>query len=115
MRILFVLLVSFTFLLGGCASNVTTPNGASQWDFDHQLQYKKTELADGSYHIKVIAKYDTEFSKLAMFIMRKSLRLCGSYGFKIEVLEGVERFDQKLSFPNMLMPSLAANIECPHS
>ena len=102
------------FALTACTSKVKTPNGASQWDFDHQVQYKQTDLKNGNYHLQVIAKQDTEFSKLATFLMRRSLRICKSYGFKIEVLKGVERFDGKLSFPNMIMPSLSANIECPH-
>jgi len=100
--------------LTACASNTPTKNGASQWDFDHRVQFKQTDLTAGKHHLQVIAKQDTEFSKLATFLMRQSLRICKSYGFKIEVLEGVERFDDKLSFPNMIMPSLSANIECPN-
>jgi hypothetical protein len=102
-------------LLTACANNINTHNGASQWDFDHQVQFKQTDLKNGKYHLQVIKKQSKEFSKLATFLMRQSLRLCKSYGFKIEVLEGVERFDDKLSFPNMIMPSLSANIECPAS
>lgn len=107
------LLVVTTLLLSACSSQQSLPNGASQWDFDHQVQFKQTDLKGGKHHLQVIAKQDTEFSKLATFLMRQSLRICKSYGFKIEVLEGVERFDDKLSFPNMIMPSLSANIECP--
>ena len=99
--------------LTACTNNIERENGASQWDFDHQIQFKQTDLKNGKYHLQVIAKQNTEFSKLATFLMRQSLRICKSYGFKIEVLEGVERFDDKLSFPNMIMPSLSANIECP--
>ena len=100
--------------LSACANNIETPNGASQWDFDHEVQFKQTDLNGGKHHLQVIAKQNTEFSKLATFLMRQSLRICKSYGFKIEVLEGVERFDDKLSFPNMIMLSLSANIECPN-
>lgn len=107
------LIVVTTLLLSACSSQQSLPNGASQWDFDHQVQFKQTDLKEGKHHLQVIAKQDTEFSKLATFLMRQSLRICKSYGFKIEVLEGVERFDDKLSFPNMIMPSLSANIECP--
>lgn len=104
----------FSFLfLSACTNKVNSSNGQSQWDFDHQVQFKQTDLENGNYHLQVIAKQDTEFSKLATFLMRRSLRICKSYGFKIEVLKGVERFDDKLSFPNMIMPSLSANIECP--
>lgn len=107
------LIVVTTLLLSACSSQQSLPNGASQWDFDHQVQFKQTDLKGGKHHLQVIAKQDTEFSKLATFLMRQSLRICKSYGFKIEVLEGVERFDDKLSFPNMIMPSLSANIVCP--
>lgn len=107
------LIVVTTLLLSACSSQQSLPNGASQWDFDHQVQFKQTDLKGGKHHLQVIAKQDTEFSKLATFLMRQSLRICKSYGFKIEVLEGVEHFDDKLSFPNMIMPSLSANIECP--
>jgi len=105
--------LALALTLTACANQVNTPNGSSQWDFDHQVQFKQTDLENGNYHLQVIAKQDTEFSKLATFLMRRSLRICKSYGFKIEVLKGVERFDDKLSFPNMIMPSLSANIECP--
>ncbi len=108
-----VLALSPLVMLLGCAQNIETPNGASQWDFDHEVQFKQTDLENGKVNLQVIAKQNTEFSKLATFLMRRSLRICKSYGFKIEVLEGVERFDDKLAFPNMIMPSLSANIECP--
>jgi len=108
-----VLILLSLVMLFGCAKNIETPNGASQWDFDHQIQFKQTDLKNGKHHLQVIAKNNTEFSKLATFLMRQSLQICKSYGFKIEVLKGVERFDDKLSFPNMIMPSLSANIECP--
>ena len=99
--------------LSACSNIATTNNGASQWDFDHQVQFKQSDLGNGKYHLQVIAKNNTEFSKLATFLMRQSLQICKSYCYKIEVLKGVERFDDKLSFPNMIMPSLSANIECP--
>tara|TARA_R110000787_G_scaffold175574_3_gene287960 strand:- start:1548 stop:1889 length:342 start_codon:yes stop_codon:yes gene_type:complete len=108
-----VMYLVLALALTACSNYIETPNGASQWDFDHQIQFKQTDLKDGKHHLQVIAKQNTEFSKLATFLMRQSLRICKSYGFKIEVLEGVERFDDKLSFPNMIMPSLSANIECP--
>jgi hypothetical protein len=58
MRALLLLLMSFTIVLSGCASNVKTPNGASQWDFDHQVQFKQTDLEDGRYHLQVITQND---------------------------------------------------------
>lgn len=99
-------------MLTACASNEKTPNSISQWDFNHSVQFKQTDLTGGKYHIKVISKPDTQFSQLATFIMRRSLYLCKSYGYKIEVLDGIEGFYDKLSFPNLITSSLSVNIEC---
>ena len=54
--------VTLLITLTACANNTATPNGASQWDFDHQVQFKQTNLEDGRYHLQVIAKQDVEFS-----------------------------------------------------
>jgi len=106
------ILVTVCFALSAC-SNIESKHGASQWDFDHSIQFKQTILSEGEYHLQVIPKSDTHFSKLATFMMRRSYELCGSYGFKIEVLKGIEKFTDRQSFPNLIMSSLSANIECP--
>ncbi|MGB1262095.1 MAG: hypothetical protein ACPG52_04205 [Cognaticolwellia sp.] len=113
MKNLTYLVLALVLALTACANNVVVQNGASQWDFDHQVQFKQTELQAGKYYLQVIAKPDVEFSQLSTFLMRKALRLCKSYGFSIEVLAGIEGVDDKLSFPNMITPSLSANITCP--
>ena len=46
-------------------------------------------------------------------MMRRSYDICGTYGFTIEVLRGIEKITDRQSFPNLIMPSLSANIECP--
>ena len=99
--------------LSAC-SNIDTENGASQWDFDHNIQFKQTKLSENNYHLQVIPKSDTHFSKLATFMMRRSYEICGTYGFTIEVLKGIEKFTDRQSFPNLIMPSLSANIQCPN-
>ncbi|MGJ8692435.1 MAG: hypothetical protein ACSHW0_08135 [Thalassotalea sp.] len=97
----------------GCSSNSDYNNGEPQWDFDHNLQFSETLISENNYHIEIVPNDRTNFSKLATFLMRRSLRLCQSYGFKIEVLKGVESYDHNRSFPNMIMAKLAANVECP--
>jgi hypothetical protein len=98
--------------LSAC-SNIDTENGASQWDFDHNIQFKQIKLSEYKFHLQIIPKSDTHFSKLAAFMMRRSYNICGTYGFTIEVLKGIEKFTDRQSFPNLIMPSLSANIECP--
>ena len=100
--------------LSAC-SNIENENGSSQWDFDHNIQFEQTKLSENKYHLQVNPKSDTHFDKLATFMMRKSYEICGNYGFTIEVLKGIERVNDRLSFPNLIMPSLAANIQCPIS
>jgi len=102
------------FIISACSNLETkTENSASQWDFDHNIQFKQTKLSENKYHLQVISKSDTHFSKLAAFMMRRSYEICATYGFKIEVLKGVEKFNDRKSFPNLIMPSLSVNIECP--
>jgi hypothetical protein len=105
-------LIFTCFILSAC-SNIEIENGASQWDFDHNIQFKQSQISENKYHLQVTPMSDTRFDKLATFMMRKSYEICGTYGFTIEVLKGIERFDDKQSFPNLIMSSLAANIECP--
>lgn len=110
MRIINICLMSL--LISSCAK-LAPKSGQAQWDFDHNIQFKQTKLADERYHITVRATDKTQFATLATFLMRHSLQLCQSYGFKIEVLAGVETFNHKLESPNKLMSSLSANVECP--
>ena len=110
MRLYFLMLLGV--LLSGC-SNIEQQNGTSQWDFDHNVQFKQTELSENKYHLQVWSKSDTHFSQLATFMMRRSYEICGTYGFTIEVLKGIERFTERQSIPNLIMPSLSANIKCP--
>ncbi|MEW6981361.1 hypothetical protein AAD001_01770 [Colwelliaceae bacterium 6471] len=107
-----VFLMSFVILLVGCSTTGESLN-QSNWDFDHEVQYKQTQIDENKYHIEVVATSKTRFSTLATFLIRRSLDVCQRYGFKIEVLEGVESFNDKLGLPNLIMGSLAANVECP--
>jgi len=110
MKPLFIFIV---FLCLSSCAQLAPQNGLPQWDFDHNIQFNQTQLTDTRYHISVRATDKTQFSTLATFLMRHSLTLCKSYGFKIEVLAGVESYNHQLESPNMLMKSLSANIECP--
>jgi len=39
--------------------------------------------------------------------------LCKSYGFKVEVLGGVESYNEEQYYKNLIPTSLEANVECP--
>lgn len=109
-----ILLVAiFSIFLSACANNVELPNGQAQWDFDHGLQFSKTELEDGRILLDVVPNNKTNFGKLSAFLVRKSLQICQSYGFSLEFLKGIETFDQKESFPNLIVSHLKANLTCP--
>lgn len=100
-------------VLAGCAQNIESSNGQAQWDFDHNVQFRETKREDGTYHIEVIPNSKAPFSTLSTFLLRRSIMICRSYGFKLELLEGIEEFNDRRSFPNMIFGSLAANLECP--
>ncbi|GLX85879.1 hypothetical protein tloyanaT_21310 [Thalassotalea loyana] len=105
--------ILFTVLLSSCSQTITPSNGQSQWDFDHQVQFKQTKLEDNYYHIEVIPNSNIGFDRLATFLIRRSLDVCNAYGFKLEVLTGVESFTDRKAHPNKIFGSLAANLACP--
>jgi len=85
----------------------------SQWDFDHELQYKKTQLSDSSYQLEVIANQKVSFERISAFLLRRGYLICGQYGYKLELITGVESFDFHRASPNLIMPNLKAILECP--
>jgi hypothetical protein len=97
--------------LSACTA-VESKNGESQWDFDHNIQFKKTKLAGTRYHLEIIRQKNTSFSLLSTFLLRESYDICGGYGFNIEVLSGIEDFDDRRAMPNAIFGSLIANLDC---
>ena len=98
-----------------CANRVTKQadlNGAVQWDFDHRVQFIQTKLKNNKYQLEIIPRNKTGFEQLSMFLLRKSYSLCGSYHYKIEMIQGIEDFDDKRVMPNYITPSLIAKVAC---
>ncbi|WP_245942609.1 hypothetical protein [Candidatus Colwellia aromaticivorans] len=87
-------------------------NSTTFWDFDHNLQFKQTKLADKHFQLEIIPNNKVNFERLATFLLRKSYRLCGGYHYKIEMIQGIEGFDDKRAMPNYIFPSLIAKIKC---
>jgi hypothetical protein len=102
-------------LLISCAAPVTPVLGEaqSQWDFDHQLQFKKTKFDDNHYQLEVIPNNKVTFERLSAFLLRRGYLICGTYGYKLEMITGVESFDYPRASPNFIMPNLTAKLECP--
>lgn len=103
------------FSLSACANLDTKKinnNGATQWDFDHQVQFRQTKLATNHFQLEVIPNSKVSFHYLATFLIRKSYRICGNYHYKLEMIQGIESFDDKRAMPNYIFPSLMAKIDC---
>lgn len=114
MKIFIVILTLFIF---GC-SQTTNEDGLHEgkaWDFDHQVQFDQQKLDDNKYFVRVRSTSRTRFSTLATFLVRQSLTVCKSYGFKIEILDGVESYNEEKYYDSYIASSLEANIECPDS
>ncbi|RHW76254.1 hypothetical protein [Colwellia sp. RSH04] len=111
------------FMLAGCQNSSLLVQQPSQntteilslWDFDHEVRYNKTKLADNKYQLEVEANGQVAFERLATFLLRKSYQLCRGYGFQLEMLDGIESFDHYRATPNLIMSNLKANLECPRS
>ena len=109
----YILLGLITSVLMSCASQAPEQNeGVLEWDFDHRLQFKNTQIDDRRYHLDIIRMGETTFTQLSVFLLRKSYRLCGEYGYQIKMLSGIEGFLDKKSIPNYIQGNLVAEINC---
>ena len=102
-------------VLSACASSNVMENGEaiSAWDFDHEVHFLYTKIDEHNHQLSVVPSNKVSFGRLSAFLMRKSYLICGSYGYKVEILNGVESFDHNRASPNLIMPNLTANLECP--
>jgi len=110
-----IILVVVAVLLSGCATQANeTPLGQakSEWDFDHHLQFKETKFDDNNYQLEIIPNNKVSFERLSAFLLRRGYQVCGTYGFKLELITGVESFDYPHASPNLIMPNLTAKLEC---
>jgi len=102
-------------VLSGCAGPSVLENGQtkSEWDFDHHVQFKKTKFDEHNYQLEVIPNNKVSFERLSAFLLRRGYLICGTYGYKLELITGVESFDYPRASPNLIMPNLTAKLECP--
>lgn len=100
--------------ISSCASleKSKSSDNSTLWDFDHNIQFIQTKLADKHFQLELIPNNKIKFQRLATFLLRKSYSLCGGYHYTIEMLQGIERFDDKRAMPNYIFPSLIANVNC---
>jgi hypothetical protein len=102
------------FSLVACTgpSHVVLGQAKTEWDFDHQVQFKKTQFDDDHYQLEIMPNNNVSFERLSAFLLRRSYLICGSYGYKLELITGVESFDYPRASPNYIMPNLTAKLEC---
>ncbi|NMP32078.1 hypothetical protein HII17_10905 [Thalassotalea sp. M1531] len=95
-----------------CAqANATESN--FETDLDHRVQFKLTKLDGKSYQMEVARLGGVKFDRMNLFATRKAKKICGSLGFSIRYLEGVEGYDDRKFNPNYIFPSLKVKITCP--
>lgn len=98
--------------LTSCAQGFNSDNNSTQWDFDHNVRFIKTDLTENTFQLELIPNIRGNFEQLSAFLIRESYKICGRYQYKIEIIQGVEGFDDKKAMPNYIPSSLIANIEC---
>ena len=86
-----------------------------QWDFDHNVQFKQTQLNHHNFQLEVIANNTVKFNHLSAFLLRRSYVICGEYGYKLKMIKGVESIDYQRASPNLIKSNLVARLECPTS
>lgn len=110
-----ITVIFYCIVLSACSvfeDNKSFSNGSTHWDFDHGLQFRQKKLSSNHYQLEVIPNHKVNFEHLATFLLRQSYRLCGGYRYKMEIIQGIEGFDDKRAMPNYIFPSLIAKIEC---
>jgi hypothetical protein len=110
-----VTILLFCLTLSACSvldTKTSFNGGAAQWDFDHSVQFRQTKSSPNHYQLEIIPNNKVNFERLAVFLLRESYKICGNYHYKIEVVQGVEGFDDKRVMPNYITPSLIAKLEC---
>ena len=117
-QVILTVLCSFCLLyLSACAgpSPVVFGQAQTEWDFDHHLQFKKTQFDEHNYQLEIIPNNKVSFERLSVFLLRRGYLICGRYGYKLELITGVESFDHFRASPNMIMLNLKAKLECPRT
>ena len=112
-RYLSYLIVFFSISLSACnTTNAKKSDTATQWDFDHQVQFKQTQLSVNNYLLEIIPNQKVSFERLSAFLIRKSFNLCQHYHYSLEIIQGIEGFDDKRAMPNYIHPALIAKVSC---
>jgi hypothetical protein len=111
-RYLSCLVVLLSITLSACSVQNKRDVSATQWDFDHQVQFKQSQLSKNSYLLEITPNPKVGFERLSVFLIRKSFSLCQHYNYKLEILQGIEGFDDKRAMPNYIYPSLKAKVLC---
>lgn len=83
------------------------------WDFDHKVKFHQIKKSENLYNLTIRSTSKTRFSTISTFLVRKSFDLCKGYGFKIEILKGIETYNDEKYIKSYIPASLEANIECP--
>ncbi len=108
-------LALFVCVTSSCAikeSDQILGQAKSEWDFDHQVQFKKTKFDDNNYQLEIMPNTKVSFERLSAFLLRRGYLICGSYGYKLKLITGVESFDYPRASPNLIRPNLTAKLEC---
>lgn len=104
-------LIVYSLLLVACTSTDKSAR-TSEWDFDHHVRFEQKVLSNNSYQVTVLRNNDTHFAQLSMFILRHAKAICSGERYQLEILQGIEDFDDQRIAQSYIQPSMIANITC---
>lgn len=106
-----IILLASAFVLSACSSTEKKIDH-SQWDFDHHVRFEQKVISNNSYQVTVLRNNDTHFAQMSMFILRHAKTICSGKAYQLEIIQGVEDFDDRRVAKSYILPSMIANITC---
>lgn len=107
-----------------------------EWDFDHKMHFRVTQLANKSYMLEIDTnklinaslnmqgqnknkknkpnkkQLARNFERGAALLIRKARHICQSYHYKLEILGGVSGVNDYKERSNLLHSDLKAQLTC---
>ncbi|WOC26105.1 hypothetical protein LY624_16300 [Pseudoalteromonas sp. N1230-9] len=112
-RSIFALSISALLLTAGFpAAYAEETKTEKLFDFDEEVHYYQTKLADGRYHLEIQSDDYKHFRNQSVFLLRHASRLCRDKPFMLRVTDGVQEYERFPTKPRAYQPPLTVVLQC---